>query len=297
MKVGIPRAMYYYLEPIWLDFFEYLKIETIISPKTDHEIIKEGTNIINDEACLSLKIYMGHVNWLKGKCDYLFVPIIDNFGLYNQTCSNHILLYDLVKNTFNFNILSCKIDLKKDREFKAFYEVGKKLNIDKNEIKKAYKYASVKNQKRIKRKHIDNCNKLKSPKTKILIVSHPYNVSDNFIGTNIINKLKQANCEVICSHDFNHKITNQLAKNISSNLYWKYSKDSIGSISYCQDKIDGIIFLTTFPCGLDSLANEVAIRKINKPYLNLIIDEINSDTGIDTRIESFIDIVKGVDYV
>ena len=27
MKIGIPRAMYYYIEPKWLDFFNYLNIE------------------------------------------------------------------------------------------------------------------------------------------------------------------------------------------------------------------------------------------------------------------------------
>ena len=34
------------------------------------------------------------------------------------------------------------------------------------------------------------------------------------------------------------------------------------------------------------------MRKINKPYLNLIIDDIESSGGIETRIESFIDIIN-----
>ena len=56
--------------------------------------------------------------------------------------------------------------------------------------------------------------------------------------------------------------------------------------------INGIIFLTTFPCGLDSLANELVMRKINIPYLNLVIDDLDSLSGIETRIESFIDILE-----
>jgi len=297
MKVGIPRAIYYYLEPIWIHFFEYLQIEVITSPKTDNKVLQMGINISNDEACLALKIYMGHVACLTKKCDYIFVPVIDNFGLHDQTCSNHIVLYDLVKNNFKTNILTCHINLKNNNELKAFYEIGKQLNIDKKTIKKAYQYANVKNKKQIKKNHINSCNRLKSDKTKILIVSHPYNSKDEFIGAPIVNKLKQFGCEIIYSDEFDSKITNKLANKLSNDLYWKYSKDSIGSIVYCQDKIDGIVFLTAFPCGLDSLVNELVIRKIELPYLNLIIDSIASDTGIDTRIESFIDIVKGGNYV
>ena len=55
--------------------------------------------------------------------------------------------------------------------------------------------------------------------------------------------------------------------------------------------LKGIIFFSSFPCALDSLVNEYIIRKIDKPYLNIIIDNIDSLTGIETRIESFMDIV------
>ena len=67
MKIGIPRAMYYYIEPKWLDFFNYLNIPIVLSEKTNNKIIRDGINIANDELCLSMKIFMGHVNNLKGK--------------------------------------------------------------------------------------------------------------------------------------------------------------------------------------------------------------------------------------
>jgi predicted nucleotide-binding protein (sugar kinase/HSP70/actin superfamily) len=75
-------------------------------------------------------------------------------------------------------------------------------------------------------------------------------------------------------------------------LYWKYSRESISSISKCINKVDGIIFLSVFPCGLDSLVNELVMRKLDKPYINLVIDDIESSGGIETRIESFIDIIN-----
>ena len=60
----------------------------------------------------------------------------------------------------------------------------------------------------------------------------------------------------------------------------------------CQNKVDGILFLTAFPCALDSLVIPLTLKKIDLPSLHLIIDEENSMAGMVTRIESFIDIIE-----
>ena len=53
----------------------------------------------------------------------------------------------------------------------------------------------------------------------------------------------------------------------------------------------GIILLSCFPCGPDSLTNELVKRKVNKPLLKLILEN-ESNTGLITRLEAFFDIVK-----
>ena len=67
----------------------------------------------------------------------------------------------------------------------------------------------------------------------------------------------------------------------------------MASINYYHDKVDGIIIISSFPCGPDSLSNELAIRKVkNIPILKLIFEDFNSDIGIITRLESYFDILK-----
>lgn len=39
------------------------------------------------------------------------------------------------------------------------------------------------------------------------------------------------------------------------------NKELLGAFSYYKDKVDGIILITAFPCGPDSLTNEMIIRK------------------------------------
>lgn len=43
----------------------------------------------------------------------------------------------------------------------------------------------------------------------------------------------------------------------------------------------------------DSLVNELCLRKIKDiPMLNIVIDEHQGEAGLQTRIESFIDVIK-----
>ena len=61
-----------------------------------------------------------------------------------------------------------------------------------------------------------------------------------------------------------------------------------------DDKIDGVITLTAFGCGPDSLMLEDIKRKskkFNKALLNLTIDEHTGEAGFITRLEAFCDML------
>jgi predicted nucleotide-binding protein (sugar kinase/HSP70/actin superfamily) len=61
-----------------------------------------------------------------------------------------------------------------------------------------------------------------------------------------------------------------------------------------NQKIDGIITITAFGCGPDSLMIERMVRKsksFNKSVLNLTIDEHTGEAGFITRIEAFCDML------
>lgn len=294
MKVGIPRSINYYQNRfIWKYFFEYLKVETIVSPKTNRKIMERGIELANDEMCLSLKNYLGHIAYLKDKCDYVLVPRIDNYGRDDQTCTNFLAAYDLAHNLLEVKLLNYNVDyVNKETEYKGYLRIGKELGFSYSKVKKAYEYAKIKNNKELKKIYIDSINKLKSEKTKILVVGHDYNTMDELIGNPIIKYLEKNNCEVILSTNLKASETNKLSYKISKTLYWRYNKENIGSIEYSINNIDGIILLSSFPCGPDSIVNELVIRKIKKPIINLIIDDLDSFTGLETRLESFLDIVK-----
>jgi len=294
IKIGIPRSLFYYYDGYFLkNFFEYLNFEVVVSPKTNRSIINEGIKYSNDEMCLSLKIFLGHIAYLKDKCDYVLTMRIDNYGKFDQTCTNFLSLYDIVNNLFEVNVLNINIDYENHRNmYNELIKIGKKFGITTKDIKKSYTRALIKTKKYNKNVQMINKNKLYKEGLKILVVSHAYNINDEYIGKPIIDYLEQNKVNVILSNGFNTDEVKELSHRLCPNLYWYYNKEDIGALVTVMDKIDGVVFLSSFPCGPDSLVNELVIRKIKKPYINLIIDDLDSLTGIETRLESFIDILE-----
>ena len=293
MKIGIPRGLfYYYYGDLWIDFFEKLGISYIVSPDTNREIMLLGNKYSTDEMCLSMKTYIGHVAYLSDKCDCILVPRIDDFGLYDQTCTNFLACYDIINNLFDIKIVNYNICYTNgEDEEKAFLELGKFFGMSYSLIRNAYFYSVCRYNKSLKKKIALNFNNLNCDDKRILLVSHSYNLYDSLIGKPIVDFLKSMGCVVIYSDLFDRKVCRDKSLNLSKGLFWKYSKEIIGSIELCKDKVDGIVFLSTFPCGLDSLVNEVVMRKLDKRCLNIVVDGSDAFAGIQTRLESFIDIL------
>jgi len=294
--IGIPRALLYYkYYPLWKAFFESLGYELIISGKTTTRTIERGSLYLVDEACLSMKIFMGHVEELLEKCDFLFVPRIISLKKKEKLCTNFSALYDIVKTAFpKETILNYNIDMDHGKsEEKAFLSLAKQLHIPIPEIKKAYKNAKVRQKEYRIEKYKQQKKALESTNLKILLAGHPYNLYDEQIGIPIATYLKQLGVTILWSDIYDQSTMARECSKISSSVYWTYSKELLGAISHYKKKVDGILVLSTFPCGTDSLTNEMCVRKIkDTPLAVILIDEQNSGTGLYTRLESFVDILE-----
>ena len=296
IKIGIPRAFLYYRNYIlWKNFFERIGCNIVLSPNTDSDIVKIGSKLSVDESCLPSKIYLGHINYLIDKCDYVLVPRIYSYGRKKRVCVKFNGIYDVVNNVFSdIKILDYDIDnLKFKYELFEFIKMGLKFNKNIFRIMYAYIIGKIKEYRYNKNLILKQNNVMRSNKLKILIVSHPYIVYDKYLSSNIINYLKDEDIDILYSDRMNRKESIYYAEEESNTLYFLYSKENIGSAFYYKDLVDGIIFLSSFPCGVDSLVNELVIRKLNNvPCINIILDDSTSTGGLYTRLESFVDIIK-----
>lgn len=295
--VGIPRGLlYYYYDTLWKAFFDCLQVPYIISKKSNLNLLRKGQEKAVDEACLALKLYLGHIEDIKDQCDYILIPRIFSLEKQEQVCTNFNCLYDLIHTLYpNIQILNYNIDVKRHHyEKNAFLKLGKELGFSLLESNRAYQLAKEIEQNHQKQLAKRGQEKLNSTKTKILLVGHPYNIHDALIGQRIITYLQQQNIEIIYSYEISPELVDIYIQKISPKVHWTPSKTLLAAFAYYKDKVDGTIIISSFPCGPDSLTNEMMLRKRQQAkVLLLTFEDVNSDVAIITRLESFLDMLKG----
>lgn len=295
--IGIPRAMLYHRYAVlWKTFFSSLGMKFLISEPTTKRTLDVGMEYAVSETCLATKIFLGHVAELIGKCDYILIPRISNFGLQRSMCTKFEAQYDMTANTFRNTkqrFLSYNVDVKhKQDEERAFIDMGIELGFKKKEVHSAYKAAKKAETEDWKSRIKEQESLYKSSKTKILLAGHSYVIQDAYIGEPIFRMLDTLNAVPIRADLAERKAALEQGLKISPTLKWEMNREITGSIYKNQGRVDGLILLSTFPCGPDSMVNEMIMRKNNGlPILNLVIDGQEGMAGVETRLESFLDII------
>lgn len=296
--IGLPRAMLYYrFRTLWRTFFQELGMEVLASPPTDRDILEKGTALAIDEACLSLKIYLGHVAALVGKCGYILVPRVSSFGRRRNMCTRFEALPDLVRNVFRgteqkFLTYDLDVLMKKD-EASAFLDMGRSLGCPPKAVRRAYKLAK-KAEAAHHRSAVQKQAALRQEKgMKILIAAHSYVAEDPYMGRTVTDYLKRAGVIPLRADLVDRSEALELSRELSPTCKWEISREILGGIAMYEEDVDGIILLSAFPCGPDAMVNELIARRVKGvPMLNLVLDSQSGTAGVETRLESFIDIIR-----
>lgn len=319
MKIGIPRALSYYsYHPFWHGFFSALGVEIVLSNKTTKKMVSEGSALVVSETCLPVKVYVGHVlDLLNRGVDTIYSPSIQSIAPKVYNCSKLRGLPDLIRNVVkrDFKLIEPTLDksVKRQGLYEYLYESVAPLGItNKKLIKEASKagWQCQNNYNLMTRAGVDPRVAFKNAikgivkfdkdetqyATNVGIVSHGYNLYDEHVSMKVLDKLKQYNVRSFVPENLT---TEQMSAGISTldtNLYWANEYEMTGAAGHFlkEDNIDGIISITAFGCGPDSLMIERMTRyakKLKKPLLNLTIDEHTGEAGFITRIEAFTDML------
>ena len=312
MKIGIPRALLYYeFFPLWKTFFETLGAEVVVSKPTTRRTIENGSQYTVDEACLPFKVHRGHVIELRDKVDYIFVPRIASSKKSEYMCAKFLGLPDTVRNTvqgLDGKIIDTNFDANSMLLRKSFYELGERVAPRSRNIRIAYKKA-LKAQEEFykaaqKIQSPENITRLLDGRTlkeqthnncAIALIGHPYCVYDSYTNMGIIKKIESLGFSVVTLDMLPEETTDREAYKISPEIYWTFSKRIIGASRYYakQNYVGGIIFLFSFPCGPESLTEIIARNRLKKapPMMTLVVDALTSDTGMETRVEAFTEMI------
>jgi len=319
LTIGIPRALHYYkYYPLWYSFFNDLGFQVITSPPTCKTCLDEGSIRLISDTCLPVKAYVGHVLSLKDKCDLVFVPVIRSLEKKVHNCSRFLGLPDLVKSVVPemSNLLEIEIDVNKGDKFlkKQMQHLRLALNVDSGNFERSsqkaiqtyLKFLAVLRKRQLT--YQEGINLLydqkepphriaQPPEFKIGITGHPYVTNDEYINHNLIQRIRKFKVEVITPEMISRRSLQKGIQTISEHSYWTSESEVIGAVgSYLENKLDGIIGVTAFSCGPDSLMMHLAERKADAngltPFLALTLEEHSSETGLVTRLEAFLEMVS-----
>ena len=296
--VGIPRAMLYYRwQALWMSFFEELGISVMLSPPTTRELIEKGSSIAVDETCLSAKIFMGHVSALMGKCDAIFIPRYSSLDHEAVFCTRFEGLFDQTRNVFRSQpqrFISCNVDANKGfSEETAFVSLGKELGFPAKESRAAYAKARRADQRQQKQWAKEQEKLSEHDGLKILLVGHSYVLSDPFLQKPIHDTLAENGAVCLRADRLDRAKARRAASAFSPTCRWIMNEELIGNAVLWKEKVDGIILVSAFPCGPDSMTNELLSRRLKDvPLLQLVLDAQSGTAGVETRLESFLDIIR-----
>lgn len=312
-KVGIPRSLFYYqFYPLWKTFFEELGAEIVLSDKSNKSILDGGVKACVDEACLPVKLYHGHILNLKERVDYLFIPRFTSISRKEYVCPKFGGLPDMIKNTVKDLpvIIDTEIDLRKSRKNgkKAALEIGSYFSKNTRLIHNSYEKA-LSNYKehlgmmKIEKMHnnhpyFNNLQYETDKQLKIAVIGHVYNLYDSYFNMNIFNKLGNYGVDIVTADMVDSRIIREKSELLTKKVFWYFGRKALGSILHFIDTgyIDGIIYLMSFGCGVDSFISDLAMRRLRSdsqiPFMILTLDEHSGEAGLNTRLEAFIDMIN-----
>jgi predicted nucleotide-binding protein (sugar kinase/HSP70/actin superfamily) len=205
---------------------------------------------------------------LKGKIDEskLLIPTL-HFRFFERALVKELTEY-----------FSDKFGIKKEEIRKAVYKA--------DEVQVAFEKRLIDYGKDVMKSIPENCRP-------VVLLGRPYNSTDPHLNLDLVEKLITQNVmpiplDMLDLSDY--KIFGDYR-----NMYWPNGQKVVAAAQMVA-KTDGLyaVYLSNFRCGPDSFIWHYVTEELKgKPFLHLEVDEHSADAGMVTRIEAFLDSLKG----
>lgn len=314
MVLGIPRGCFYY------DYYGFISrlfasvsddIQVVFGEENDDDILGCGIRAVVDEACLPIKLMAGQIEKLGKICDKILIPRITKDFKGRWLCPKLLGLPELLSQTTDHNKLMITEPIRFDNKkatAKSFWNICQRAGMTKKQFRDNFE-AAYGYQKDI------SCGKTKmhveaawefTPQVsedeiilpnlgKVLLLGHSYNVYDKFSNGNIMEKLDELGLEVITERAAgqNEKEEALSRLDLLKAPFWESFVRMMGTAVIMKDKVEGIIYLSSFSCGLDAFIIDMIKNNISEiPFMVMKLDEHKGSAGFDTRLEAFADLLE-----
>lgn len=309
-EIGIPRALNMYENyPFWFTLFTKLGFKVILSDHSNRGIYEMGIESMPSESvCYPAKLVHGHIiNLINKGIKTIFYPCIMYENLEFKNADNHyncpivqsyseaikLNVDELDKNNIKF--INPFLPLDESGLYKRIMELDefKEYNFTKTELKNAIKDA-FEEQRKFKEevrskgeefiKYIDEHNE-----KAIVLAGRPYHL-DKEVNHGIDTMINSLGLAVLTEDSICH--LSQIKSKLRVVDQWAYHSRVYNAADVVSRHSNmELVNLNSFGCGLDAIVTDQAeeiLKKNNKLYTTIKIDEINNLGAAKIRIRSLI---------
>lgn len=304
--IGIPEGlMIFEQKQLWKKFFESLGCHAVCSGHTTKRIMNSGIELCCNETCLPVKAFTGHAASLCGKADCIFIPRYSSVCSHEKSCPKFCGLPDEVRISLNNKTKFLEIDIDFNRDSK---KTQKSLDLLAGELGRSPKTVRDAFDSIVKPGLAAEVSPNRScsyePGAPVLaVLGHPYMIFDRLLSMNLIGKLQDAGYRVMTPYDVRRSVRRKNVAPFLSDSFFETGLDMLGGAQALVNlpELAGMVYLSSFACGIDSLVLEIIEHKIRNgrriPFLKITIDEHSGEAGFDTRIEAFLDMLPNTESI
>lgn len=313
MRLGIPRGFFYY------DYIDFIKrifagtdVELVVGRRNDEDTLSAGLRMTVDEACFSIKLFVGQVSELTYCCDKVLIPRVmkDCNGLW--LCPKLLGLPELVSRIERRERIMATepiyFDDRKKAE-KALWKMCRACGVGRHIFERNFENA-YNRQVRVA-SGMENAymeadwefmpesplkDEIILPNlNRVLVLGHCYNIYDSFANCGLMEKLDRLAIDILTEADVSQARREEAVRKLKlvKKPFWEALIRNVGTALELKDTVDGIIYLSSFSCGPDAFITEM-VKKYTTgvPFMVLKLDEHRAEAGLETRLEAFSELLK-----
>jgi predicted nucleotide-binding protein (sugar kinase/HSP70/actin superfamily) len=310
MKIGIPTTLFWsYHASYWRKFLQLPGLETVFSEVSSEATALTGSRLLPHEFCLPMKVFMGHVvNLMEQKVDLILTPVMTSKDRRNFACPKLIGLTDIIKYSAGLSekslfapVINCQ---------------GVHIKMLSPPKQRIVAPAQLKTREAQANRHweqtLRQCReaRLTLPETltgpqfppqagglTMGVLGYAYTLYDPWISKGIMNRLNALGVSAITWEMLEPDRIAQCLQSFQPMLYWNFGKIILGAGLHflAAPNLDGVIYVSTFGCGPDSVITKllsIEAERRRKPLLTVNLDEHSECVHLQTRLEAFTDMLS-----
>lgn len=309
LTVGVPRALFAYgMYPMFAAFFQTLGCNLLLSGQSTERTVALAQEHALDETCFPVKLVNGHVaELLESGVDALFFPDLHSVRHPGASarrsfgCAYMQQAFRMVEQAMHLRrrgvrLLAPRIAFSLGGDFlrTEFLAMGRELGFEDSRASQALAAALAAHeafQERMAHRRDEVLAGLDPGRRTFVLISKIYGVADPLLNLGIPAILSEAGEQVLPFH----MLPGADLSALHPNMYWPFGQHILEAAGTCARRPDlHAVLLTHHGCGPDSILGHY-VRAImgHKPFLAVEVDEHRSCVGVQTRVEAFLNSVRG----